>query len=188
MGEEVEDRLKTEGEDRVKPLEKRLRGVHSLSVKVAVLSVAFFTFNHQPSVFSQAQPAAPGKKDKCPVCGMFVYKYPDWVGQIAFKDGSTFFFDGAKDLFKYYFNLGKYNPGKTAADISAIRVTEYYDLAPLDAKAAFFVVDSKVYGPMGKELIPFKSAEAAAEFRKDHGGTGVLTFEQIKPAVIDKLD
>ena len=182
----------------MKALEKRWRGVHRLSVKVAVLSIAFFTFSLQPSVFSLsfllpsvfslAQPAAPGKKDKCPVCGMFVYKYPDWIGQIGFKDGSTFFFDGAKDLFKYYFNMKKYNPAKTTADIAAIWVTEYYDLASLDAKSAFFVVGSDVYGPMGKELIPFKSAEAAAEFRKDHGGTGVLTFEQIKPAVINKLD
>ena len=39
---------------------------------------------------------------------MFVYKYPDWVGQIIF-DGwaAVSSFDGAKDLFKYYFDILK---------------------------------------------------------------------------------
>ena len=41
-------------------------------------------------------------------------------GQVIFKDGSVDFFDGAKDLFKYYFNLKKYKPKKTRADIEAI--------------------------------------------------------------------
>ena len=26
------------------------------------------------------------KADRCPVCGMFVYKYPKWVAQIIFKE------------------------------------------------------------------------------------------------------
>ena len=71
------------------------------------------------AVSAENQPLKPSKKDKCPVCGMFVYKYPDWVGQIIFKDGATSFFDGAKDLFKYYFNLQKYNPEKSTKDIAA---------------------------------------------------------------------
>ncbi len=129
-----------------------------------------------------------GKKDKCPVCGMFVYKYPDWVGEIIFNDGSGAFFDGAKDLFKYYFDLKKYNPGKTRNDIAAIYVTEYYDLKPMNAQKAFFVVGSDVYGPMGHELIPLFTKEDADEFKKDHNGTRILIFEQITPAIIRKLD
>ncbi len=45
---------------------------------------------------------SPTQKDKCPVCGMFVSKYPDWTTIITFKDNSSLFFDGAKDLFIYY--------------------------------------------------------------------------------------
>jgi nitrous oxide reductase accessory protein NosL len=159
-----------------------------MNLSLKAIAILILLLIASPLWAGEAAPLKPGPRDKCPVCGMFVYKYPDWVGQITFKDGGTFFFDGAKDLFKYYFNLGKYNPGKTAADIAAVRVTEYYDVVPLDAKTALFVVGSNVYGPMGRELIPFKSAEAAQEFRKDHGGTGVLTFDQINPAVIHKLD
>ena len=53
------------------------------------------------------EPGKPSRQDKCPVCGMFVYKYPDWVSEIIFKDGKTVFFDGPKDMFKYYLNLNK---------------------------------------------------------------------------------
>jgi nitrous oxide reductase accessory protein NosL len=59
-------------------------------------------------------PVKPGPKDKCPVCGMFVAKYPDWVAAFVFRDGSTVFFDGVKDMMKYYFNLAKYAPGRAA--------------------------------------------------------------------------
>ena len=140
------------------------------------------------AVSAEINPLQPSKKDKCPVCGMFVYKYPDWVGQIVFKDGSAAFFDGAKDLFKYYYNLKKYNPEKTIKDIAAIYVTEYYDMKIIDAKTAFFVIGSDVYGPMGKELIPFVSKADAEEFKKDHKGNRILRFEDIKPGVIKKLD
>ena len=59
---------------------------------------------------------------------MFVAKYPDFLAEIIFKDGSTFFFDGTKDMFKYYFNLKKYNPSKKLEDIDSIYVTDYYSL------------------------------------------------------------
>jgi hypothetical protein len=50
-----------------------------------------------PSLWAgEITPVKPGPKDKCPVCGMFVAKYPDWVAALVFSDGSTVFFDGVK--------------------------------------------------------------------------------------------
>ena len=60
-------------------------------------------------------PVKPSKKDKCPVCGMFVAKYPDWVAQVRFTNGQTAYFDGVKDLCKFYFNIGHYRPGRSSA-------------------------------------------------------------------------
>ena len=140
------------------------------------------------AVASEPGQLKPGKQDKCPVCGMFVYKYPDWTAQITFNDQRQFYFDGVKDLFKFVFHLDRYHPGKTAADIETIWVTDYYDMLAIDGRSAHYVVGSDVTGPMGKELIPFVTREAALEFSKDHGGNAVLTYEQITPAVIDKLD
>ena len=136
----------------------------------------------------EGTPARPGAGDKCPVCGMFVAKYPDWVAQIVFGDGSTVFFDGAKDMFKFYFNLPKYRPQKTQADIRAIRVTDYYAIEPIDGRQAFYVSGSDIYGPMGRELIPFHKEAQAQEFMKDHKGKSVLRFAEIDPAVIKGLD
>ena len=133
-------------------------------------------------------PAKIAPTDKCPVCGMFVAKFPDFVDQIVFKDGTHAFFDGVKDMMKYYFDLPKYNPGKTKADIAAILVTDYYTLKLSDGLKAWYVVGSDVYGPMGKELMPFNDEAAAKEFKVDHKGAAILSFQEITPALIKTLD
>jgi copper chaperone NosL len=133
-------------------------------------------------------PEKPAPGDKCPVCGMFVAKYPDFIARIAFQNGSYAFFDGCKDMMKYYFNPATYNPGKKAADIASLTVTDYYSLKSTDGKQAYYVVGSDVYGPMGRELIPFKEEKAAKEFLKDHNGKNIIQFQDIKPELIKSLD
>lgn len=136
----------------------------------------------------EKNPLQPGPRDKCPVCGMFVAKYPDFVARIAFKDGSFAFFDGAKDMFKYYFSLSKYNPKVRSTDIDSIRVTDYYRLSYIDGLKAYYVQGSDVYGPMGKELIPFEKEGEAKEFMKDHKGKTLLRFQEVSGSIIKGLD
>jgi nitrous oxide reductase accessory protein NosL len=119
---------------------------------------------------------------------MFLAKYPDWVAEIIFKDGSYAVFDGVKDMFKYYFNLQKYNPSKELSDIDSIYVNDYYGLAFVDGYKAIFVMGSDVYGPMGKELIPFEKEEDAREFMKDHKGKALLRFKDASTELIKQLD
>jgi len=59
-------------------------------------------------------------------------------------------------------------------------VSDYYTLEKLDAKDAFYVHGSNVYGPMGDEFIPFKDEAKAESFLKDHAGKGVIRFDEIK--------
>jgi len=94
------------------------------------------------------------EKEKCPVCGMFVYKYPTWTGEITFKNGTHHVFDGVKDMMKFYFEPQKYDDKVKKGDFDKIRVIDYYTLKVIDGRKAFYVVGSSVYGPMGKELIP----------------------------------
>jgi copper chaperone NosL len=142
------------------------------------------------SVAFAAPPATPAPlaKDKCPVCGMFVSKYPDWVATVTFKDSTTLFFDGARDFFTYYHNMQKYTPGRNQASISAITVNDYYTLKPVDARQAHFVIGSDVYGPMGKELVPFGKLTDAYAFLKDHKGKMVLRFSDVTPRVLKSLE
>lgn len=130
----------------------------------------------------------PSAKDKCPVCGMFVSKYPDWTAVVTFKDSSSLFFDGAKDLFAYYHNIRKYTPTRNQGSISAIRVKDYYSLKPIDARQAQYVIGSDVYGPMGKELVPFEKPADAQAFLKDHRGKRILGFDEITPAILKTLE
>ena len=157
-------------------------------VKVIGLSVVviFFLTGILPTWAAVPQKAS--KTDKCPVCGMFVYRYPDWVTQIIFNDGSVVFFDGCKDLFKYYLNLKKYSPERKPEDIDAIYVKDYYQMKSISAFDAFFIVGSDIYGPMGNELIPLSSSGDAEDFMKDHKGKNILRFDEITQQVIDTLD
>lgn len=102
------------------------------------------------------KPATPSATDKCPVCGMFGAKYPDFAAQVQFRDGTYAAFDGAKDMFRYFADPGRYSRGKKRSDITASFVTDYYTLAPIDGYRAFYVSGSDVYGPMGHELVQFR--------------------------------
>jgi copper chaperone NosL len=129
-------------------------------------------------------PKKPTRKDKCQVCGMYVYKYPDWVSVITFTDGAVTYFDGAKDMFTYFLNPGKDASYKATSEVENIYVTEYYGLSMIPASEAWFVTGGDVFGPMGHELIPFKSKSEALEFMLDHKGKQVLKFNDVTPAII----
>jgi copper chaperone NosL len=135
-----------------------------------------------------AGPVVPKAADKCPVCGMFVSKYPDWIAQALFGDGSYAVFDGAKDMFKYLLNLRTYAPGRTAGDIAYLYVTDYYSLTPIDGKQAWYILGSDVLGPMGRELIPLAKEVEAREFLKDHKGKQLVRFGDVTAATIRALD
>ena len=126
--------------------------------------------------------------DKCPVCGMFVAKYPDFIAYMIFKDGSHAAFDGVKDMMKCYLDMSRYLPGKKKSDIRTMAVTDYYTMRMIDAFTAYYVTGSDVLGPMGHELIPHESQAKAKEFMEDHLGKKLLKLPQITPAMLKELD
>jgi len=130
----------------------------------------------------------PGAKDLCPVCGMLVSKYPNWVAVVRYRDGHAHFFDGAKDMFKYLHDLPKYAPAHHREDIAGIHVTEFYGLGKMDAHKALYVIGSDVLGPMGHEFVPLETRADAEEFLKDHKGKQILTFEQATDNMVEKVD
>ena len=133
-------------------------------------------------------PPAPPAKAKCPVCGMFVAKYTEWICSLSFKDGNRAYFDGPKDLFKFYLNPGRYGSARKQADVAAIQVKDYYSLASIDGREAYFVIGSDVFGPMGKELVPFAKKADAEGFLNDHGGKRLVRFGEITPALMKSLE
>ena len=151
-------------------------------------AILFVFFTGSLLAAEDPKPLKPSARDKCPVCGMFVAKYPDWQAQVIFRDGSLAYFDGTKDMFKYLFNLKKYNPTKKPADIRAIYVTDYYELIFINGREAYYVAGSDIYGPMGRELIPFRKEADARGFLKDHKGKTLLKSEEVTPEIVRGLD
>ena len=129
------------------------------------------------------------KDEKCPVCGMFVHKYPKWAARMNYQENNktvSLAFDGVKDMMKFYHNPSKWgNYTKQSDDALSILVSDYYTQEVIDGKKAFYVVGSDVIGPMGKEFVPFSSRKSAETFVKDHKGLNIVEFTQITSALID---
>lgn len=129
------------------------------------------------------------KSEKCPVCGMFTYKYPKWAAQIFYGD-QHYSFDGVKDLMKFYFEptaWGKYENAQKER-ISKILVSDYYTQKAIDGTKAFYVIGSDILGPMGNELIPFAQQSDAKTFLNDHNGKTIVTFDKITQKKLYQLD
>jgi len=99
--------------------------------------------------------------------------------RINYAKDETYNFDGMKCMFKFYFN--------NKEGIIDILVQDYYTLKTLNAKEAYFVVGSDVYGPMGHELIPFIDKKSARTFLLEHKGEKVYTFDEITEYMVRSL-
>ena len=120
------------------------------------------------------------KKDKCPVCGMFVYKYPKWVTMARDAKGRELYFDGVKDMLKYYFTHEK--------DVLKLYAQDYYSKKIIELYNAWLVLGSDVYGPMGEEIIPFASKKEAQSFLLDHWGKRIVKLQQLDKKSVEALD
>lgn len=145
-------------------------------------------FSAAASPAGEQNPAASPRTDKCPVCGMSVSMFADWNAKIAFSDATFAVADGAKDMFKYYLDIKKYNPSKTQRDAIAITVKDYYAKTSIDARKAYFVIWSDVYGPMGHEPIPFEKEGDARKFLAEHKGQKIVRFGDITSKLLFSLD
>jgi copper chaperone NosL len=139
-----------------------------LSLSILLMSASGFS-----------EPLQPVHDDeKCPVCGMFVAKFDQWLTQIVAENSRPLVFDGVKDMMAYYFDPSRYG-GSIDASGAEIWVRNYYTLEYIDGRGAWYVAGSDVMGPMGEELIPFSTRDEAEQFKKDHHGAAVLRFEEI---------
>jgi len=153
----------------------------------SLLFLVVFGLGHQAVAAEITAPFFPVQGDtRCPVCGMFVGKYPQWLSQTRLSDGTVAAFDGIKDLAAYAFSPQEFGaaPGAVVVDIA---VRDYYSQAWTDGRKALYVLGSDILGPMGHELIPFSSRAAAENFMRDHHGHEILDFAAISPPLVKSL-
>ena len=109
---------------------------------------------------------------RCPVCGMYPARSPDWAGQIIFSNGDAQFFDSPVSLLLFLNDVPRYSAGRSSDDIVARYVTDVTSKEWIDAGAAFYVYGSNAMGPMRAGNLPaFAQRSAAKAFAQQRGGT-----------------
>ena len=134
------------------------------------------------------QAARPVPADvRCPVCGMYPARSPDWAAQVIFSNGDAQFFDSPLSLFMYLNDVARYSPGRSADDIVAHYVTDVSSKSWTDARSAFYVHGSSAKGPMRAGNLPaFASKKAALQFAAQRGGS-VLGYADVDTALVTQL-
>ena len=157
----------------------------SKSKEKALLYYLYGKEHNSIEIAKSKAPIAIPHNAKCPVCGMFIYKYPKWAAHMVI-DGKDYYFDGVKDMMKFYIFDGDFPYDRKK--ISLMEVNDYYTLQATNVKDAYFVYDSDLFGPMGRELIPFGDEASAKTFMRDHHGKSILRFDAITDAMVMALD
>jgi nitrous oxide reductase accessory protein NosL len=118
-------------------------------------------------------------QDECPVCQMFPARYPRHQCQVLVAGGRTRHFCSTQCLFTFLQNPGAY--GQAAADDPLWAwVKDYGSGEWISAETAYFVVGSRVMGPMGFEALPFSRRADAVSCSQKNGGQ-VLGFKAVQP-------
>src|SRR5210317_1669188 len=89
---------------------KVLKSFFMKTSKIFILILLAQLFLFTPVLYANGKAIdTVSSKTRCPVCGMFVAKYPNWLAQIHYEDSKqAYFFDGVKDMIVFYFNPQQY--------------------------------------------------------------------------------
>ncbi len=141
---------------------------------------------------------------RCDRCGMEIHAHPGPTAQVFFRDASPHeregpaWFDSTWEAYQFVF--------EHEAPIQGWFVTDYSVIDPaieddggvptieravradsfLGVEKISYVVDSRVVGAMGRDLIGFGQQGDAMSFQQAYGGS-VLTHEAITPEVVGLL-
>ncbi|NPA28100.1 MAG: hypothetical protein GXN91_03525 [Epsilonproteobacteria bacterium] len=116
-------------------------------------------------------------------------KYQKFLAKAVLENGDEVEFVSVKSMLQVYFNQDYFLKKRLLkSKIKKMFVKDYLDGSLVDAKEAFYVFGSRLVGPHGDDLIPLKNKTNLELFKIKYGGTKVLKFDEIKPALIKYLD
>ncbi|HAS46310.1 MAG TPA: nitrous oxide reductase accessory protein NosL [Microscillaceae bacterium] len=117
----------------------------------------------------------------CRHCGMPSQEYPKWKAKVVTETGNVWYCS-PRCMF-----ISTLDKQKGPKGIKSIEVISYYDTKPIDAKTAMYVIGSDVLGPMGHDLVPLKDKAAATDFKNEHKGEAIVTFDKVTMQMIQAL-
>ena len=128
--------------------------------------------------------------EKDPVYILDIDKYPKFSTEMILKNGSPIRFCSVKAMMNFYFHPEKYPEYgvENRSEIDKMYVKDYLDGTKVDARKAWYVFGSRIIGPHGDDLIPFKSRTNAELFVKKYGGTRIMNADAITYGLIHYLD
>jgi hypothetical protein len=116
-------------------------------------------------------------------------KYPQFLCEATLENGKVVQFVSVKAMMQVYFHQEYFLKHKfLESKIKDIYIQDYLNGTKKDAKRAIYVFGSRVNGPHGDDLIPFKDNYSANLFKIKYGGTRVMPFERITIGLIRYLD
>lgn len=118
----------------------------------------------------------PSEQDRCVVCNMVPAKYPKFNAQALTADKKRFHLCSTQCLFELLKEPRKYGAGTN--EVGDVWVHDYVSGRYLFGKNAYYVVGSKILGPMGYEAIAFDLKSEAMDFIRENGGQ-VLKFNNV---------
>lgn len=125
---------------------------------------------------------------RCPVCGMYPARAPQWAAQLIFSNGDAHFFDSPLSLYLYLNAVTRYSPGRSASEIAATYVTDTETGQWTPAGQAFYVHGSTALGPMRNGNLPAFTNKRAAEHFAQQGGGKVRVAADISPDLLGALE
>jgi nitrous oxide reductase accessory protein NosL len=127
-----------------------------------------------------SQPKEPPRGERCVVCGMDVNMEPRLTAQVKLKDGSYKYAESPKHILKYYL--------ENREKVAELWVKDFKSGRWIDGTKAFYV--SIKEGPMGYDLVPFRSRLDAQEFAKSPKSAKdrVYQLKEIDKVFLEHLD
>ena len=123
----------------------------------------------------------PSADVSCSACGMFPHKFPQHKSQITTKKDEHLHFCSTKCLVNYLDTPESFV--KNPQPIKAAWVTVYSDGDYEYANGLYYLIGSKMMGPMGPEAIPYRSRALAQEKARAEGGQ-VVSWMELTPALV----
>jgi copper chaperone NosL len=119
--------------------------------------------------------------DECHLCGMIISQFPGPKGELYQKTSEDIAkFCSTRDLFGYLLQPENQRQVQQVFvhDMSKTPWQKTDDQYFIDARSAWFVVDSSKKGAMGKTLASFSLFDDALAFSREYGGK-VYPFDEI---------
>ncbi|WP_374584446.1 nitrous oxide reductase accessory protein NosL [Pseudoduganella sp.] len=120
----------------------------------------------------------------CALDGMSIRDYPGPKAQIAYHGGRVDFFCSLSELFEVLFGEDGLQ-GVGASYVQDMGQADWHRPRGhwIDARSAWYVLDSRAEGAMGPTIGTFARQEDAQAFARREGGR-VLAFAAIRPAML----